>query len=128
MKQVSGTDLARTILMSAGVALLAGLLLCGLMGLLANLELLTVPSAQWLGVLAADGILLLCCWYAAERAGKRRLQTSGAVAVVYLLMLLLGKAVFFSGRSGAFDWRMLVPIASALAACLLAGRRKERRR
>ena len=128
MKQANGTALSKIILVCTTMAVLGGILICCFMGLLTNLEMVRTEIAQWLSVLVTDGVLLLCCWYAANKAGKGRLQVSGVVAGAYLLTCLLGKAMLCSGYSITFDWRMVLPIAAALGGGILASRRKTRHR
>ena len=63
---------------------------------------------------------------AAAAVGQRRLPVSLAVGAVYLLLMLMGRGLWFGGQWSALP--AIAVAAAALTAGLLSSRQKKRRR
>lgn len=127
MKRSDWTKGSKWILGSAFAAAAGCLLLCMAMGALVSAEILRSQGARWLCLAGETGILTTACWTAANRTARSKLPVSLAVAAVFLLLCLVVKAAVFSAEEIQADWRILVPVLAAVAAGLLASRRKKRR-
>lgn len=113
----------RTALGALGAACAAVLAAC-LGGVLVQREALTIQAAALLVRVCASAALFGLCFSAARAVPKSRLPVALLTAGLYALLCLLGKAVLFSGAALGGGWWNLLPLAAAVAAGLLASRRK----
>lgn len=128
MKSISETERVKNIMISAVFTIIGSMVICGCVAVLAYFEIVTSKTAQWLGILLSDGLVLLLCWYVANKIGKRRLLVSTILMGVYLFALILGKTVFFAELPMVFDWRVWLLVVSAFCGSLLASGRKKQRK
>ena len=83
-------------------------------------------SVPLLSMLIAAAAAFAGAMTAAAAAGQRRLPVSLAVGAVYLLLMLMGRGLWFRGQWSALP--AIAVAAAALTAGLLSSRPKKRRR
>lgn len=109
-------------LLAAGISLVLCMLLAAMLAGETLPEDLLQPLALPVALLSAlaGGTL------AAKMAGGRRLPAAMAAGALYVLLLFLLRALWFEGAWA--PWPAVAALAGALAAGLLATRRKKRRK
>ena len=109
-------------LLAAGISLVLCMLLAAMLAGETLPEDLLQPLALPVALLSAlaGGTL------AAKMAGGRRLPAAMAAGALYVLLLFLPRALWFEGAWA--PWPAVAALAGALAAGLLATRRKKRRK
>lgn len=118
----------RHIIVGGVCAVVAAILLCGMVGAMIQSETVTIQFGQMAVPVLAGLALLLICFLTARSVPQRRLPVSFAVAAVFTAACFLIKAIVFGEEALVVSWNMVIPWAAALLSGLLAGMKKQRRR
>jgi len=128
MKQTDWSQIGKVVLVAAAetVGLVAAI--CALTGMAIGREWVPMDAGVIITMFAETMVLFLMCYWAAQKAKQNRLPVCIAVATVFWVICLVGKALIFSEYALHPDWKMALPMAAAVVAGIASIRKKQRRK
>lgn len=124
----AGSSSAKTILFWGAVAAVIAVVFSVLLGLLIVKEIIPQKTAEYITpVIAMISVFIAGLCAAKSSSGKRMLYALGTAAV-YFILCLLCKLAFFPGSTVFMLRNAIAILISALAAALISGMEKKRKR
>jgi len=118
--KVGSIAILSMILLTIGLAMM--------MGMLVEQEIIM----EQVGIVGLKVLLLLgiygISWYTAKQIHKMRMQMILLIVCGYLAAFVLIEMIAFPQMGWKFDYQIVLPVISAVLACLTANMKKERKR
>ena len=115
-------------LKATGIWVAADLLLCMILGAVISGGLLEPDGAKQAAIICGELMVFLCCLLAAKKCGRKRLPVALLTVGLIVVIRIAAGYLFFSQEIWSNGWRFLLPALAALAAGVIAGMKRERRR
>ena len=124
----AGGSLIKTILFWGVVAAVIAVVFSVLFGLLIVKEIIPQSIAEYITPAIAVISVFFAGLFAAKSSSEKRLLCALGTAAVYFVLCLLSKLAFFPGSTVFMLRNAIAVVVSALAAALVSGAEKKRKR